>query len=300
MATTHAGARTSLLVPVALMACGNLIFAFNDVWLRWIADDVGIVQSVWGRSVILLVLMTLVLRRSDWTQVLQTPKPHLQIARSCCPVVGSFMMLAAMARIPVADATATFFLSPIIAVLLAMLLLRERIGVEKWVALVLGFAGMLVIVRPGSGTFQLGHVLALATAFTVAFYQILTTLVTRSSNAKVTLFFMAATATLVTSCIVPFTWTPTTRVQWLHLGATTLVYAVGHAMYIMAHARAEASRLSPLVYFQLIGTIAGGLLFYGQVPQIYTILGGALIALGGCIALMRRPNSRAAPKPRMR
>jgi drug/metabolite transporter (DMT)-like permease len=145
---------------------------------------------------------------------------------------------------------------------------------------------MLVVVRPGSGVFQLGHVAALACALSVALYQIFTKWVTRTSSAKLTLFFMAATATALTSLIVPFTWKMPETTTWLHLAGLTLVYAAGHAMYIVAHSRAEASRLAPLVYFQLAGSISGGFLFYGQVPQIYTLLGGALIALGGCIALL--------------
>ena len=75
---------------------------------------------------------------------------------------------------------------------------------------------------------------------------------------------------------------------WLHLVGLALVYAAGHGMYIVAHSRAEASRLSPFVYFQLAGAVAGGFVFYGQVPQIYTLLGGAVIALGGLVAILPR------------
>jgi drug/metabolite transporter (DMT)-like permease len=284
----HAHGRASALVPVALMVFGNVIFAFNDVWQRRIADDIGIVQTVWARSVLFLIIMIFAMRRSDWRELRDAPKPHMQVVRGIFPVLGAFLMIAAMGRIPVADATATFFMSPLIAVLLAMLLLGERIGPEKWLALALGFAGMLVIVRPGSGAFDWAHVLALTTALTVALYQIFTSLVTRTSSAKTTLFFMAATATVITSCIVPFTWTSTPGNVWLHLAGTSALYAAGHGMYIMAHARAEASRLAPLIYFQLAGSILAGFIFYGQVPRIYTLLGGALIATGGCIAILRR------------
>jgi drug/metabolite transporter (DMT)-like permease len=280
--------RTRELAAVGLMALGNVLFAFNDGWVRRIADDIGTLQTIWGRSIIFLALIALVMRRKDWRAMADAPKPHLQVVRGIFPVVAAFLMIEAMGRIPVADATATFFVSPLFTVLLAIPLLGERIGPEKWLALALGFAGMLIIVKPGTGALDWAHLFALATAFVVALYQIFTALVTRTSSAKTTLFFMAATATVITSCIVPITWTPMESGDWLHLAGVSIVYAVGHGMYIMAHARAEASKLAPFIYFQLVGSIMAGFVFYAQVPRLYTLLGAALIASGGCIALLRR------------
>jgi drug/metabolite transporter (DMT)-like permease len=271
------------------MTAANVMFAFNDVWLRRIADDIGIIQTIWGRSVLFLAIMLLVMSRADRTAALTTSKPYLQIIRGTFPVIGAVLMIAAMGLIPVADATAMFFLSPLLASLLAMPLLREKMGGDRWLALALGLAGMLVIVRPGSSAFQLGHVWALLCAGVIAFYQIFTAFVTRHANAKTTLFFMAATATVVTSCMVPFVWQSPGAENWLALLGTSLVYAVGHGMYIVAHGRAETTRLAPFVYTQLFGTLAAGWLFYSQVPQLYTALGAGLIALGGCIVLLNRP-----------
>jgi drug/metabolite transporter (DMT)-like permease len=273
---------------IALMTGANVLFAFNDVWLRHIADDIGIIQTIWGRSVLFLAIMLLVMNRTDWHAALGTHKPHLQIIRGTFPVIGAVLMIAAMGMIPVADATAMFFLSPLLASLLAMPLLREKMRVERWLALALGIAGMLVIVRPGAGAFQLGHVWALTCAGVIAFYQIFTAFVTRHSNAKTTLFFMAATATVTTSIMVPFVWQSPSAASWLALLGTSLIYAVGHGMYIVAHARAETTQLAPFVYTQLFGSLAAGWLFYGQTLQLYTVFGAGLIALGGCMVLLRR------------
>lgn len=270
------------------MIAANVMFAFNDVWLRRIADDIGIVQTIWGRSVLFLGIMLLTMNHADWTAALTTHQPHLQIIRGTFPVIGALLMIAAMGLIPVADATAMFFLSPLLASLLAMPLLREKMSVERWLALALGIAGMLVIVQPGHSVFQLGHVWALICAGVIAFYQIFTAFVTRHANAKTTLFFMAATATVVTSCMVPFVWKSPGTENWLSLLGTSLIYAVGHGMYIVAHGRTETTRLAPFVYTQLFGTLAAGWLFYSQLPQLYTALGAALIALGGCVVLLRR------------
>ena len=111
--------------------------------------------------------------------------------------------------------------------------------------------------------------------------------------------FMAATATVVTTCIVPFTWHSASLANWLSLFGTSLVYAAAHGMYIMAHGRAQASKLAPFIYTQLFGTVAAGWFFYHQVPQLYTALGAGLIALGGCIVLLHRPRREpdAAPAP---
>ncbi len=279
---------------IGLMVAANIMFAFNDVWLRHVADDIGIIQTIWGRSVLFLCIMLCAMNRADLTAALTTRKPHLQIIRGVFPVIGAVLMIAAMGRIPVADAAAMFFMSPLLACLLAMPLLGEKIGVERWLALALGVAGMLVIVRPGTSTFQWGHVWALACAGVIAFYQIFTVFVTRHANAKTTLFYMAVTSSIITSCIVPFTWHSPGFDNCLSLAGTSLVYAVGHGMYIIAHGRAETSRLAPFIYTQLFGTVAAGWFFYSQVPQTYTALGAGLIALGGCIVLLHRP--RRAPE----
>ena len=86
--------------------------------------------------------------------------------------------------------------------------------------------------------------------------------------------------------MVPFVWESPGIENWLGLLGTSLVYAVGHGMYIVAHGRTETTRLAPFVYTQLLGTVAAGWLFYSQVPQLYTALGAGLIALGGCIVLL--------------
>lgn len=282
---------------IGLMVAANLMFGLNDVWLRRIADDIGLIQTIWGRSVLFLCILLPAMSPADWKAAATTRKPYLQIIRGVFPVVGAVLMIVAMGRIPVADATAMFFMSPLLACLLAMPLLGEKIGTERWLALALGIAGMLVIARPGSSTVEWGHLCALASAGVIAFYQIFTSFVTRHSNAKTTLFFMAATASVITTCIVPFGWQSTSLVNWLNLLGSSLVYAVGHGMYIMAHGRAEASKLAPFIYTQLLGTVAAGWLFYGQVPQFYTALGAGLIALGGCIVLSHRPRSLSDSVP---
>lgn len=280
--------RATDAAAIGMMVAANILFAFNDVWLRRIADDIGIIQTVWGRSVLFLAIMLVTMRRGDWAAALGTPKPHLQIIRGTFPVIGAVLMIAAMGLIPVADATAMFFLSPLLASLLAMPLLREKMSNDRWLALALGMAGMLIIVQPGQSVFQLGHVWALTCAGVIAFYQIFTAFVTRHANARTTLLFMAATASLVTSCMVPFVWHSPDAMGWLQLLGTSLIYAVGHGMYIVAHGRTETTRLAPFIYTQLFGTLAAGWLFYSQVPQLYTALGAACIALGGCIVLLKR------------
>jgi drug/metabolite transporter (DMT)-like permease len=295
--------RISDLTAIGLMVGANVMFAFNDVWLRRIADDIGIIETVWARSVLFLAIMVLTMSRVDWKDALATAKPYLQIIRGLFPVMGAVLMIAAMGRIPVADATATFFMAPLLACLLAMPMLGEKVGPERWLALALGISGMLVIVRPGSSTFQWGHVFALLCAGVVAFYQIFTAFVVRHANAKTTLFFMAATATVATSAAVPFWWQTPALATWLYLFGSSVVYATGHGMYIMAHGRAEASKLAPFIYTQLFGTVAAGWFFYGQLPQLYTALGAGLIASGGCIVLFygpRKESHRPAVAPRTR
>jgi drug/metabolite transporter (DMT)-like permease len=270
------------------MIGANILFAFNDVWSRRIADDIGLVQAIWGRSVLFLGLIALTMNTAQWRETFVTRRPQLQIVRGIFPVIGAFLMIGAMGRIPAADATATFFMCPIFAVLLAIPLLREHIGLATWTAVVLGITGTLVIVQPGGSAFDRAYLWALLTAVIIALYQIFTSLVSRTDSPRTTLFFMAFTAAAITSCIVPFTWQTPSLEVWLYLLGSSLLYAIGHGMYIAAHVHEEASKLAPLLYFQLLGSIAAGFFFYGQVPSPNTMLGAVLIAAGGCIVLLHR------------
>lgn len=277
------------------MIGANLIFAFNDVWMRRIADDAGLAQSLWGRSMLFLFLIVLTRTPRQWLGALRVSQPLVQCARATLPLLASFLLIGAMAYIPIADVAGLFFLAPLIAVLLAALVLGERIKAGIWFAVLLGLAGCLLIIRPGGGNFHFAHVLALAGAVSVAGYQIMTRLVAQRyrSDPRTTLLYMALTAAVITSCIMPFSGPMPDSGDWWRLLATGALYLIGHGIYILAHMRTEASRLSPFVYAQLAGSVGAAWFFFGQIPTLQTVSGLLIITAAGALPLVWRARDRA-------
>jgi len=183
----------------------------------------------------------------------------------------------------------------LVATLLAAVVLRERVQAGIWIALVLGLVGSMVIIRPGGENFHYAHLLALAGGISVAAYQIMTRLVAQRSDARTTLLYMALAATLITSSLMPFTERMPAFADWWCLLAASLVYLIGHGIYIFAHVRAEASRLAPFVYAQLIGSVSAAFVFFGQLPTLHTILGMLIIVVAGAIPLILRAQRLPPP-----
>lgn len=159
-------------------------------------------------------------------------------------------------------------------------MLRERVSVRRWLAIGAGFAGALLIVRPGVGAFNLGALLAFGCALTYALYQV-TTRIVRESEPVVSLLYGGLVGMLAFSLLAPFWWEwPTPRV-WLLFALIGALGAGAHLLVIMALQRAEASRVSPFSYVQLLWAMLASFLAFGDVPSAWTVLGAVVIALSG-------------------
>jgi drug/metabolite transporter (DMT)-like permease len=163
---------------------------------------------------------------------------------------------------------------------LAVLVLRERVSLERWLTIGAGFAGAMLIVRPGTGSLNIGAVLALGCALSYALYQITTRLV-RESEPIVSLLYGGLVGMIVFSALVPFWWEPPTLRVWLIFVLVGALGAAGHLLVIMALQRAEASRVSPFTYVQLLWAMIASYLAFGDVPSMWTIVGAVVIVGSG-------------------
>jgi drug/metabolite transporter (DMT)-like permease len=201
-------------------------------------------------------------------------------------VISMTLYFLALARIPLATAISAFFIGPISAVVLSIFVLKERVSGPKIASLSLGFLGALVILRPGS-EINPGILLAFASGLSFGIYLVTTRLAAQKSDPVSTLAFQCAVGTLLLTPQAIVSWT---LPQWSDLGffvALGVVSAFSHLMSIAAFRRAEASVLAPLVYLELIGAAAIGFYFFGEVPNIFTVIGAGLIIAAGLILLKR-------------
>jgi len=226
---------------------------------------------------------------------------RLQLFRGTLLVADSFLFFGALALIPLADTLALTFVAPLMLTALSALVLGERVGVRRWSAVAIGFAGTLIIVRPGFAAFEPGAVLALGAGVAYAIYQLLTRKLAGSAPPLVTLGYTALVGTLVMTAALPAYWvtpSPTDLALMVGMGATA---AVAHFLIISAFERAQASLLAPFNYCEMIGAVAIGYLVFGDFPDSWTWLGVlVLIGSGVYISLRERRVRARARGPAMR
>jgi drug/metabolite transporter (DMT)-like permease len=250
-------------------------------------------QVIWARYASQTVLVTLLVL-PNLRSVMRTAYPGLQLARSTLMFGATATGFFAFALMPLADATAIFETSPLIVTAFAALLLGEKVGWRRWVAVAVGFVGALIILRPGLGVFGWEAALPLCTAACYAGYVIATRYVGENEGPMTAFFYSALLGTAISSAIAPSVWiTPT----WGDAGLMTLLGALGATgqyLVILAFRSTEASAIAPLSYVGLIFAAGYGVALFGDVPDPFTILGASVIVASG-VYVWRR--TRHAPEP---
>jgi drug/metabolite transporter (DMT)-like permease len=216
--------------------------------------------------------------------------PHF--VRTFFMVASMTLYFLAIARIPLATAISAFFVGPVIAVVLSILLLGERMTSRKGLSLGLGVVGTLVIARPGA-SFDPGILLAFCAGICFAFYLIATRLAAQTSNPLKTLAFQCIVGTLLLTPQALFTWSMPQADDLLLFAGLGLVSVISHGLSIAAFRYADASTLAPLAYLELVGATVIGYFAFQEVPGLTTIAGAILIAGAGLI-LVQRKGERSA------
>ncbi|MCW8085764.1 DMT family transporter [Sabulicella glaciei] len=276
-----------VLRGILLQLGALLIFVAMDTSLKWLTAGFNPAQIIWGRFLFAFLAVSLFFTVTRGRLPWRSRAPRLQALRSLILLGCSLLFTMALARIPLADATAVGFASPLLTVALAALVLRERVGARRWLGVALGFAGVLVALRPPflTGTVpDWGYLLPLGTAFGFAWYQILTRRLAGLDNARVTILHTSLAATLGASLLQPFVFIPPSAAEWALLVAVGTMGALGHGLLVLAHARAPASILAPLSYSQLVWATLAGVVVFGDSPDGWTLLGAVVIAVGGLLA----------------
>lgn len=285
------------MTGVLLQLSALMIFVMMDTLLKLMAAEFPVLQIIWARFLFSTITVAIALRFSMGRFPWRSRAPGLQALRSLLLAGCSILFTAALARIPLADATAVGFASPLITVALAALLLREKVSLRRWCGVGLGFIGVMVALRPPFLTgapLHWAYLLPLGTAIMFAFYQILTRRLAALDDSRVTIFHTGLAATLATSLAQPLVFMPPGAGQWGVLVAVGVLGAVSHGLLVLAYARAPASLLAPLSYTQLVWASLAGILVFGDWPDEITLLGAVIIAAGGILTALpqrKRPGT---------
>jgi drug/metabolite transporter (DMT)-like permease len=189
--------------------------------------------------------------------------------------------------LPLANAHAILAITPLLVTALSVPLLRERVGIRRWSAIGIAFVGVLIILRPGLAAVHPYALVALMCALMFALYQVLTRMVSRDDDAAVTLFYTAAVGAIVLSAIGPFFWTWPDAKGWGLFVLVGLIGASGHFLLINALRLAPASSLQPFSYSILIWATVVGFLLFDNLPDLWTIVGAAIVTASGLYTFAR-------------
>ena len=187
------------------------------------------------------------------------------------------------------------FISPIIATILSFLILKEKVGPRRWVAVISGFIGVLFVIRPGFNEINLATIAAVGAGICYAFYIISTRKLSSIDSPLMTLIFTGLTGAIVISLIVPYFWTWLTLSQWLLLISLAAIGTLAHLLLILSLTLAEASKLAPLAYSEIIMNVIIGYYFFGDFPNQWIWIGLTIIIASG-VYISLRENTKQIVK----
>jgi drug/metabolite transporter (DMT)-like permease len=272
---------------ILLMLAVGLSFTILDATAKHLTQSLPVLEIAWGRYLFHLAVLPLFLGGKSLRSAFRSTRPGLQIVRSSLLLGSTVFFFLAVKHIPLADATAIGFVSPLLVTCLSVPLLGEQVGIRRWIAVIIGFASVLIIIRPGFGMVHWAMSLPVLTAACFALYQITTRILSRSDGTPTTYFFSATVGLAVTTACLPWQWVAPDFWGWLSLIFLGSAGGFSHYLLIRAFAIAPASLLAPFAYAQLIWSITIGYLWFDDFPDLWTIGGGAIICLSGLYVLYR-------------
>lgn len=278
------------------MLGSTVLFSMGNAAAKYLTQSYHVVEVLWGRFTFAALLLTVIYGRR-LARTMATRRLGLQLIRSSLTVGSTALFLLALHLLPLTEATALLFTGPIFVALLSRPLLSETVGPGRWLGIALGFAGAVVITRPGTTGFQVAWLVALGAALLFAFYLITTRMVSRSDSAATTLIYTNIVGMAATSAVLPFVWSWPDALGWTLIGVVSGVATAATFAMIKAFETAPAATVSPLTYVGLVWTAAFGLAVFGEVPDGWTIAGTALIGAAGLYLFRQERGGPPAGPP---
>ena len=281
--------RRQRLTGIALMCGAVAVFAALDTIAKYLGGHLDTFQVVAMRFISAFFIALIFSNPLTRPGLLKTARPGLQTIRGLFLISTTIFNFFAFRYLQLDEALAILFATPFLVAIFAGPLLGEWVGWRRWTAIGVGFAGVLVVIRPGiSGGMQWAALFSVGAAIFYAAYGIATRMVSRTDSSETTLFYGNLVAFVVMAPLLPFVWTALpSQFDLVLLVAMGVLGSAGHYLLIAAHRRAPASVLSPFMYTQLVWATTLGFLVFGHVPTQWTLIGGAIVVGSGLYLIHR-------------
>lgn len=263
------------------MLLSAVFMCSGDIASKYLATSLPALQITWMRYGTFAAIMIATVAFTGGFHRLRTRRPGLQVLRALGVTVSSILFVAGLRDLPMADATATSFVSPLFVTALSIPILGEIVGWRRWLATIVGLIGVLIVVRPGGHGFQAASLFVLGSSFFWAFSLIVTRMMSRTETPVVTLAYSATIGFVLLCLIVPFSWQELDSKALLIGAFIGGISTIGHIFLIQAFRHADASLLAPFSYSQLLWASIFGYLVFSAIPDLWTYVGAAIIAASG-------------------
>lgn len=272
----------------------GLLFSFLDTSAKYLVLSGMAAPFVsWVRFAVHLMLALILFRAWANPGRLRAKNMPLQVLRGCFLFGSTFLNFQALNTLQLAQTMSIYFFAPMIITALAGPLLGEWAGWRRWAAVAAGFVGVLVITRPGVSAFGIGYVYALGSTLSYCFYVIMTRSMASSETPESLIFYSALAPVVLILPVVPFTASlPPDALSWLLLLVLGVFGGVGHWLLVKAYRLATTTALAPYPYLQMVWMIGLGWLVFGQLPDRWTLVGGAIIVASGLYIIHREHRLR--------
>jgi drug/metabolite transporter (DMT)-like permease len=282
---------------ILYMVASVFLFSFQNAVGKWLAQSYPIPMLVFFRSAVALLPSYLLVVRAGGPKVLRTNRLGAQVGRAAIWGGSNVASFFAFHLLPLADAIALTFAAPLFLTALSWPLLKERVSRERWIAVSVGFVGVLVMARPSGAGSTLGMVCALLCAACNAFGTLAVRGLTRTESTASIVFYTALFMTIGSVPVLPFYWVTPGPVDFVLFCSLGLIGGVSQYWTTQALYYAPAAAVSPFNYMALIWGSALGFLVWGEVPTTAVVTGAAIVTLSG-LYLLRHEAFRRAPRPR--
>ena len=264
-----------------------------DGFAKYLSSTIPVLQITWSRYfftvvIALPVILIFFKKNFKWTE-----QPKLQLIRGLLLFCANILFFYSISVISLAKALTLAFIAPLIVTILSPFFLGERVGIRRWLAVIVGFFGSLIVLRPGFVEINLASIAALGTGVLYGFYLIVTKKLHKSDHPLLTLLLTGVVGAIIGSLIVPSIWVQPSIQEWYMMFAIGFFASIGHLFLILSLKYADASKLAPFGYFEIITNIVIGYYFFNHFPDNWTFLGLFIIISSGIYIFRRETFKRS-------
>ncbi|MES2189132.1 MAG: DMT family transporter [Pseudomonadota bacterium] len=267
---------------ILLIVAGMFFFAALDTTTKYVTASVPLLMALWVRYAFQAVSTTLLVLPTRGLAIFRTAHPRFQVLRGMLIMTSSLLAFLSLRYLPVGEFTAIQMITPLVITLLASTSLGEKVSPLRWTLVAGGFMGTLIIIRPGGENFTWAMLLPLGLVACNAWFQVLTSRMTRTEDPVTMHLYTGWVGTLVVSLALPFVWS--SQISWQLWGLLMLMglfATTGHFLIILAYRGAPAASLTPYLYTQIAFAMLGGWIVFSHIPDSWSIAGMVLIAVCG-------------------